>query len=119
MPAAATILIVDDQEDVRAVLEITLRRAGYTVALAADAPSAESVLGQTSAQLAIVDLNLGEESGLELARSLPVPCILMSGEGDDPSLKEMLLKAGAAGYLAKPVITSALLAEVRKLLPCN
>jgi FixJ family two-component response regulator len=111
------IAIVDDDEPLREALSSVLKAAGFSVATFASAEEfLNSPSGRNSACL-ILDVRLPGMSGIELQRRLidfnsPLPIIFVSAHGD-ASLSELVMKAGAAGYLNKPVRSDALLKEIR------
>jgi CheY-like chemotaxis protein len=61
----ARILVVDDEENVRHMLELTLRREGYRVTLCADGADALDRLRSTPFDLLLCDINMPERNGLE------------------------------------------------------
>jgi len=78
------ILIVDDEEGIRALLGAFLRRAGYGVETADSVASARVLLGQNSYDAVVCDIVLPDESGVvlmeEVRRRFPlVPVIMMTG----------------------------------------
>jgi DNA-binding response OmpR family regulator len=64
------ILVVDDDPDIRALLEHYLTAAGYEVVLAADASAAHKLAGERTPDLVIADINLPEVSGTDFVASL-------------------------------------------------
>ena len=115
MNLAARILIVDDQEPVRAMLRDALVEAGYKVRTAANAAAARDALGHDTVDLALLDLVLSDETGLALAEhanAVGVPVILTSG---DPG---RLDDAGALPwpFLPKPFRLATLLSVVETVL---
>ena len=111
------ISIVDDDEPLREALGSVLKAAGFSIATF---PSAEdfldSPLRKTTACL-ILDVRLPGMSGIEMQRRLldtedPIPIIFVTAHGD-ASLRELLMKAGACGFLNKPVRSDTLLREIR------
>ncbi len=103
-----TILVVDDERDLRAIVAEILEKAGYAVIATPDAESALSVLlNKTHIDLVITDLRLPGMSGTELVdvlrKGLPdVPVILLTGFGSVESyVKSRVL--GVFEYINKPV----------------
>src|ERR1700679_504013 len=87
-PAAPTILVVDDERNIRRTLDLVLSGAGYQVLTAPDAEEARLMLdsGDHRVDLAIVDINLPGMSGLDLlarlredAATRALPVIVISG----------------------------------------
>jgi len=117
---AETILIVDDHEQMRQALGVTLREGGYIIEEAGSAAEAIERIRQRAPNLAIIDIMLADRSGYELTEevkldpTLPfVPVILISGQSID---REQGLAVGADDFLAKPVESAELLARVGALL---
>lgn len=110
------IAIVDDDAPLREALESVMKAEGFlTVTFASAEEFLESANRQNTACL-ILDVRLPGMSGMELQRRLAeaneqVPIIFVTAHGD-PSLRDSLLKAGAAGFLTKPVRSDALLREL-------
>jgi FixJ family two-component response regulator len=110
------IAIVDDDEPLREALGSVLKAAGFLIDTF---PSAEEFLDSPHRQeiaCLILDVRLPGTSGVELQRRLSeagdtVPIIFVTAHGD-ASLRDMLLKAGAAGFLNKPVRSDTLLREI-------
>ena len=77
------ILVVDDDEDVRDVIVLSLEMAGFAVACASDCEHARAVIEGQRIDAALVDIRLPGESGLELARALRatrIPVLLVTGD---------------------------------------
>ncbi len=117
------ILIIDDDERFRAMLEQTLARAGYRTASAGDGRQGLRLHREAPADLILTDLIMPEQEGLEtiieLRRSFPgSKVIAMSGGGrhhaDD--FLPIAQKLGAARTLAKPFTRDELLLAVREVL---
>ncbi len=107
MTAAATILVVDDEPDLRTLYELTLLRAGYRVTTAASVQAARQCLQAQRFELVITDMRLPDGMGLELLHWLQRPerherCIVITAYGSAENAVESL-KAGAFDYLTKPV----------------
>ncbi len=115
-----TILVVDDEEPVRLLLRECFALEGYLVEEAADARSAlERIEGDAAVHLVTLDLNLGGDNGLELARQIRarcnVPIVMISGKGDTID-RVVGLELGADDYIAKPFHVREVLARVRAVL---
>lgn len=115
-----TILIADDDAEVRDILRHTLERAGYITAEAADGGEALSAIRTMQFDLLITDLAMPERDGLELIELLryerqPPKVIAMSGAWDGLCLPAAE-KLGALAALPKPWRTQALLDTVRAVL---
>lgn len=118
-PGAVTILVVDDEEPVCALLRECFEFEGYKVEEAADADAALSALDKKQVQLVTLDLNLGGDNGLELARRIRarcnVPIVMITGKGDTID-RVVGLELGADDYIAKPFHVREVLARVRAVL---
>lgn len=114
------VLVVDDEADLRELLDMTLARMGLTAALAGTVQEAKRLLGEQSFQLCLTDMKLPDGDGLQLVRhigehcrDLPVAVITAYGSLDNAVTA---LKAGAFDYLAKPVSLDQLRALVRSAI---
>ena len=123
MPAtstAPTILVVEDNRDVLAVITQTLSKNGYNVSRAHDGEAGLTGALDTSPALVILDIGLPRRSGLEVAaelrrRGFRAPVLMLTAR-DTVTDKVTGLDAGADDYLAKPFDTDELLARVNALL---
>ncbi|MEM8812148.1 MAG: response regulator transcription factor [Pseudomonadota bacterium] len=113
------ILVVDDDDKIRRLLRRCFEPEGYEVIEAADGAETRSALGSGSLDLITLDLNLGSEDGLSLARDIralsDVPIIMVTGKGDLID-KVVGLEVGADDYIAKPFHVREVLARVRSVL---
>jgi CheY-like chemotaxis protein len=118
---AATILVVDDDENLRQLLGLHLSAAGYAVLLAEDAIAAGYLVLRQPPDLIISDVNMPHMDGFEFVaalksdKTLPdIPVIfLTSFEEGDHRGKQL----GAVGYLTKPIRADRLLAMVAQHVP--
>jgi PAS domain S-box-containing protein len=120
VPAAAGILVVDDDAAVRGLFHKILTRAGYRVMEAADGAQALAALRKGGLDLVITDLVMPEKEGIEtiveIRKSHPqVKIAAVSGAFGGRYL-EVASMLGAEAALAKPVSEEALLSMVRRLL---
>ncbi|MDX2158372.1 MAG: response regulator [Hyphomicrobiaceae bacterium] len=113
------ILVVDDEEPVRALLRDCFELEGYVVTEAATAGEALSRLSGSTPHLVTLDLNLGGDDGLELARRIRaqcnVPIVMITGKGDTID-RVVGLELGADDYIAKPFHVREVLARIRAVL---
>ncbi|MEK7234077.1 MAG: response regulator [Elusimicrobiota bacterium] len=119
----ARILIVDDEDSVRCLLEDMLKGKGYALDLAHDGASAFELLRDNKFDLAIIDLTMPVMNGVELVqlirknpKMLTMKILLCTGA----EVPESVNKAAAAGvddYIIKPFDSKTLLAKVAKLTP--
>lgn len=119
MNARANILIVDDEEQIRLFLRITLKAAGYEPLEAATGRAAIEACTGKKPDLMLLDLGLPDVSGLDVIRAVRVwtqlPIIVLSVRSDDAD-KVSALDAGANDYVQKPFSTAELLARIRASL---
>ena len=102
-----TALIVDDEPDIRELLEITLTRMGITTLTAPDLTSARKLLEQNVTHLCLTDMNLPDGNGIELVQwiqkhSPATPVAVITAYGNMDTAIESL-KAGAFDFVSKPV----------------
>jgi two-component system OmpR family response regulator len=113
------ILVVDDEPQVRALLRAGLEAEGFGVLEAENGAEAEAHLAAQPIQLVTLDLKLGGEDGLKLARDLRAkrntPIIMITGKGD-PIDRVVGLELGADDYIAKPFLMREVIARVRAVL---
>lgn len=115
---SATLLLVDDDPNIRDTAVDILEDAGYGVMAAGTAQDALAVLAGTPVDLLITDLNLPDQSGTTLAREVrskypKIKIIMLSGQQDlDPSELQGL----AEHVLLKPLGPQELLGIIKKLL---
>lgn len=113
------ILVVDDDEKVRLLLRRCFEPEGYEVYEAADGDAMRAAMQEADFDLITLDLNLGREDGLSLAREIRsisnVPIIMVTGKGDLID-KVVGLEVGADDYIAKPFHVREVLARVRSVL---
>jgi DNA-binding response OmpR family regulator len=110
---------VDDDPKVRTLLRRCFETEGFTVSEAKDGQELQVQLEQHAVSLITLDLNLGPENGLDLARQIRqvrnVPIIMLTGKGDAID-RVVGLELGADDYLVKPFELRELLARVRAVL---
>ena len=110
-----TVLVVEDNADIREILEVTLSEAGFAVVAAETARQAIEQLQTHKIDLVLADYNLPDERNLvpNLKRTHPdLPVIVLSG--DAYNARAALPQADAV--LGKPVTGSMLVTEVKRLL---
>lgn len=114
------ILIVDDELQIRKLLQTGLKGYGYQVVTAASGAEALAAVSQRLPNLVILDIALGDDlDGLEVCRRLrqwsQVPIIMLSVRGDERT-KVQALDAGADDYLTKPFSMEELRARIQAVL---
>ncbi len=102
-----TALIVDDEPDIRELLEITLGRMDIDTQAAADVTSAKDLLGSNDFDFCLTDMNLPDGNGIELVQHMQqqfphIPVAMITAHGSMDSSVEAL-KAGAFDFVSKPV----------------
>jgi two-component system response regulator PilR (NtrC family) len=114
------VLVVDDEADLRELLEITLVRMGLDVDSAATLKEARAFLAAGDYGLVLTDMRLPDGLGLELVRELaasnrniPVAVVTAYGSADNAVIA---LKAGAFDYVCKPVVLDELRVMVQSAL---
>ena len=117
--AAPSLLIVDDEAEIRLMLRRLFEREGFTVLEAKDGHELFAALNNSPVSLVTLDLRLGGEDGLELARQVRskhnLPIVMISGKGD-PIDRVVGLELGADDYISKPFHLREVLARVRAVL---
>ncbi|MFN8623171.1 MAG: response regulator transcription factor [Chloroflexota bacterium] len=117
--ARPTILLVDDQESIRAAVQKRLETDGFSVITCADGASALLAVGMQQPALVILDVGLPDIDGFELLRALrrtsDVPVVMLTAR--DEELDRVLgLELGADDYVPKPFSARELSARVRSVL---
>ena len=117
-----TVLIADDEADHRELLTLALRRAGYDVVTAADAPEALVLLAGGGIDAALVDVRMPGQSGIDLCRRIrdnPVteflPIMVISADVHRQQIMAAL-HAGADDYLSKPYSRTELITRLAALM---
>ena len=118
-PEKHSILVVDDEPQIRRVLKTVLGRQKYSIRTASDGEEALVLMKEWSPDLVITDLRMPNMDGIELCRSLrkrsAVPIIVLSVRGEEAT-KIQALDEGADDYVTKPFSPNELLARVRAAL---
>ena len=117
------ILVVDDNPDNRRILQVVLRRAGYTVRTAGSGREAIKIYTTDSIDVALIDLAMPEMDGIALLAHLRqmnrnLQAIVITAYG---SVERAVaaMKAGALDFLTRPVRNQVLLAQIEKALALN
>ncbi len=117
-----TILVADDNQSARDMLEMMLRTHGYRVFAVGDGPAALAVLQQEPVDMALIDVVMPGQSGFAVCRAAKdrpetrlTPVVLITGLGRvEDRIKG--IEAGADDFLNKPVRKEELLARVKSLV---
>jgi len=119
---AKCILIVDDSETVRQVLQLALGNAGYQVVEAEDGFDALAKLSGAQIDMLITDLNMPNMDGLELIKKVReegkhrfTPIVMLTTESSEEK-KKAGREAGASGWIVKPFKPEQLLKVVKMVL---
>jgi len=120
LPAPATILVAEDQADIRDLLVLNLRGAGYEVDAVSDGVAALARQTERAADLLLLDLMMPGLGGLDVCKALrargsATPILMLTAKSTE--LDRVLgLELGADDYLTKPFSLAELLARVKALL---
>jgi DNA-binding NtrC family response regulator len=114
------ILVVDDDDNLRWVLQTQLEQMGYRVTVAADGPAALQMIDQEPPALVLTDLKMPGMSGLELLENIhrdypEIPVLIMTAFGTIQSAVQAM-RAGAYDYLTKPIDYDELAFAVSRVL---
>jgi len=116
----ARILIVDDESNIRVLLEEILTEEGYAVTTAADADDARRAYASNNFDLVLLDIWMPDTDGITLLREWSeadklIPVVMMSGHGTVDTAVEAT-RLGAIDFMEKPVSLAKLLRTVEKAL---
>jgi two-component system OmpR family response regulator len=118
--AVKHVLVVDDDPAMRDVIANFLESRSFRVSGVADGYAMARVVKDEPTDLIILDLNLGQEDGLDLMRRLgdqsEIPIIVITGDRRDEADRVVGLELGADDYLTKPFGLRELLARIRAVL---
>ena len=113
------LLVVDDDERIRGLLQKFLIRSGFMVTVARDAAQARRLLAGLEFDLIVLDVMMPGEDGISLTRDLrgrmQVPILLLTAKGEAANRIEGL-EAGADDYLVKPFEPKELLLRINAIL---
>jgi CheY-like chemotaxis protein len=114
-----SILVVEDNVDNQLIAQIILEREGYRVDLAATSAEARQRIGAHLPNLILMDVRLGLEDGLEVARRLKadpatsaIPIVALTALG----ASALVAAAGCAGSISKPIDTRLFPGQIRGYL---
>jgi two-component system, OmpR family, response regulator len=118
--AATRVLVVDDDHAMRKMVADYLADHGIATAMAADRAEMARLLREDRFSLAVLDLKLGQDDGLDLLRELrgwsDLPVIIITGHRRDEIDRVVGLELGADDYVTKPFSLRELLARIRVVL---
>ena len=115
----ATILVVDDDPQIRDVLGVALERAGYRTVMARDGAEGLQKAQASRPDLAVLDIGLPEMDGLALCREIradsELPILFLTARSDEID-RILGLEMGGDDYVTKPFSPRELVARVRAIL---
>lgn len=116
------VLIVDDDDDIRKLLEKILSTAGFSVMLAASPEEGRKILLENPPHVIVSDLHMEPEDGFSFIESIRsnkqhghIPILVLSALNDFSSVKKAI-SLGVSDYVIKPLQTPMLLRKLRKAL---
>src|SRR5512134_110036 len=119
--STARILVVDDEADIRELVQEILSEEGYTVETAGTAAEARAACARQAPDLVLLDIWMPDTDGISLlrewqqAQGLTAPVVMMSGHGTVETAVEAT-RLGAVDYVEKPLSLAKLLRTVQKAL---
>jgi two-component system phosphate regulon response regulator PhoB len=120
--AAASILVVEDEDALATLLHYNLDKEGYRVTIASDGEEALTLAAEQAPDLVVLDWMLPKVSGIEVCRRLRarpesrnLPIIMLTARGEE-SDRIRGLDTGADDYVVKPVSMTELTARIRAVL---
>ncbi|MBI3928637.1 MAG: response regulator [Armatimonadetes bacterium] len=118
----STVLVVDDSETVRRMVEETLMEAGFQVVTACDGVQGLQIAREGVFELVLTDLHMPRMDGISLVRELRAlprwrytPILILTTESA-PEMKARGREVGATGWLVKPFDPLRLLATIQRVL---
>lgn len=115
----ASILIAEDDDDIRSLLRLYLEGEGYRVLEASDGAAALRLAREEAPDMAVLDVMMPEMNGFELTRALrkysDIPILILSAKSQDND-KILGLNLGADDYIAKPFNPVEIVARVKAQL---
>jgi two-component system KDP operon response regulator KdpE len=119
MSTLPSILVIDDEVQMRRLLQISLEASGYKVHSASSGKEGLQQVAMARPEIVILDLGLPDEDGIEVLKKIrewaTIPVIILSVRASEQDIVSAL-DAGADDYLTKPFRTGELLARVRASL---
>lgn len=116
------ILVVDDEENIRALVRFNLEKAGYQIMEASNGKNALEIIAEDRPDLIILDLMLPVIDGLDVCRKLKgslitsaIPIIMLTAKSDEVD-RVIGLELGADDYLTKPFGPRELIARIKAVL---
>ncbi|MCW2962072.1 MAG: phoB 2 [Thermoleophilia bacterium] len=123
--ADRSIVVIEDEEAIRDVIEWNLQREGFDVSTARDGRAGLDLVRSAAPQLVVLDLMLPELDGLDVCRAMradaamrEIPVIMLTAKGDESDIV-LGLGVGADDYVSKPFSPKELVARVQAVLRRN
>ena len=122
--SATHILVVDDEPDIRGLVQEILEDEGYVIAIAKNGETARLALRERRPDLILLDIWMPDIDGITLLKewveddALPCPVIMMSGHGTVETAVEAT-RLGAYDFLEKPLSMAKLLLTVERALQAD
>lgn len=116
-----SILVVDDERDIRELIRFNIEREGYQVRTASTGEEALSMTQHSRPDLIVLDLMLPGIDGLEVCRALSaydIPILMVTAKSEDSDII-IGLEMGADDYITKPFSPRVLIARIRAILRRN
>ncbi len=117
-----SIVVIDDEEDIRELIQYNLSKEGFVVSCAVSGEEGVELVERVNPDLLILDLMLPGIDGLEVCRRLKsdpklksIPIVMVSARGEEPDVVSGL-ELGADDYVSKPFSPKVLVARVRSVL---
>jgi two-component system alkaline phosphatase synthesis response regulator PhoP len=118
----AKILVVEDQEEIAALLKFKLKNSGYDVLLAENGKNGLESARNNSPDLIVLDVMMPVMNGVEMLKALKsddnlksIPVIMLTAQSSEPAVVEGF-KLGADDYITKPFRTQEFVARVEAVL---
>lgn len=117
------VLVVDDEKDIRALMEMTLMKMGLSVETAEGVQAAKKWLDEKKFDLVLTDMRMPDGSGLEVveyinSKNLDIPIAVITAYGNADQAVQAI-KAGAFDYLQKPITLAQLRTLVKSAIKIN
>ena len=119
MPKQKSVIVVDDDPDLLRGVDRLLRQYGFKVATFDSIESFQNRADLDAAFCIVLDINLNDESGIELrhrlrAAGISVPVIYITAN-DNPAIRMAALESGCIAYLTKPFLARSLIEPLEKV----
>lgn len=116
------ILIAEDEPDIRALVEFTLKFGGHEVLATQNGEEATEQAGKWNPELILLDVRMPKMTGYEACRAIKsnpatkdIPIVFLSAKGQETEVDEGI-QAGALAYILKPFAPDQLLSEITKIM---